>query len=94
MLVLTAMGWSCMGEAEWPLERREGERLRWTGTVCCGALMLANVVAGLVWRGEKAASSCMPLQDMSGEAWPDLVEGRQSTGLRMRAESKVDRRLS
>ena len=94
MLVLMAMGWSCKGEAEWLFERREGEGLRWTGTFCCGALMLANTVAGLLWRGEKAASSCMPLQDMSGDAWPDLVEGRQSTWLRMRAESKVDRRLS
>jgi hypothetical protein len=47
--------------------------------------MLAKVVAGLVWRGEKAASSCMLA--MSGEAWPERVEGRQSTGLRMRAES-------
>jgi hypothetical protein len=65
-----AMGWSCKGEAEWPLERREGEGFRWwTGKFCCGgALMQANVVAGLVWRGEKAASSCILLQDMSGEA--------------------------
>ena len=89
MLVLMAIGWwSCKGETEWPLERREGEGFRWTGTFCCGgALMLAKVVDGLVWRGEKAASSCMLLQDRSGEAWPERVEGRQSTGLRMRAES-------
>ena len=88
MLVLMAMGWSCKVETEWPLERREGEGFRWTGTFCCGgALMLAKVVTGLVWRGEKAASSCMLLQDRSGEAWPERVEGRQSTGLRMRAES-------
>jgi hypothetical protein len=85
MLVLMAMGWSCRGET---VERREGEVLRRTETFCCGgALMLAKVVAGLVWRGEKAASSCMLLQDRSGEAWPERVEGRQSTGLRMRAES-------
>jgi hypothetical protein len=87
MLVLMAMGWwSCKGETEWPLERREGEGFRWTGTFCCGgALMLAKVVDGLVWRGEKAASSCMLA--MSGDAWRERVEGRQSTGLRMRAES-------
>jgi hypothetical protein len=87
MLVLMAMGWwSCKGETEWPLERREGEGFRWTGTFCCGgALMLAKVVDGLVWRGEKAASSC--ILAMSGDAWPERVEGRQSTGLRMRAES-------
>lgn len=87
MLVLMAIGWwSCKGETEWPLERREGEGFRWTGTFCCGgALMLAKVVDGLVWRGEKAASSC--ILAMSGDAWPERVEGRQSTGLRMRAES-------
>jgi hypothetical protein len=87
MLVLMAIGWwSCKGETEWPLERREGEGFRWTGTFCCGgALMLAKVVDGLVWRGEKAASSCMLA--MSGDAWRERVEGRQSTGLRMRAES-------
>ena len=33
MLVLMAMGWSCKGEAEWPLERREGEGLRWMGAL-------------------------------------------------------------